>query len=443
MNLRSNWEAWLDRLWSARETGWRGRGIHALRLTLCTVRELAAGDLTLRAMSLVYTTLLSLVPLLALAFSILKGLGIHNRIEPMLEAMLEPLGPSATSITSTVIGFVDNVKIGVLGSIGVALLFYTVLAMIQKVEASFNFIWKIPRQRPLTQRISEYLVVLLLGPLALTLVLGLTASLASNRVVEGLMQYELIGAAIYTVGRTLPYLLIVGIFSFLFLFIPNTRVRLLPAFTGGLVSGLLWQSGAWIFANFVAGSSNYNAVYSSFAIVILLLIWFYLAWLILLTGCQIAFFMQHPEYLVREQRRRPAGGVLRDRLALTLMGLVQQRFVRGWPPLNAAELARASQAPPDLVNPLIEDLITAGFLVETTDGRLMPQRDPAHLKLMDFLDSIGQPDCSFGRIEQIGERIDALSTRLALARNEALGDLSFGDLVAGEPDTRAEAKTSE
>ena len=433
MNLKQQSNDLLDRIWSGHPNPWAERGLHALRLLICTFRELSTGELTLRAMSLVYTTLLSLVPLLALAFSILKGLGVHNRIEPMLAAMLQPLGASADKLTEMVIGFVDHVKIGVLGSIGVALLFYTVLSMIQKVEASFNFIWKIPRERPLTQRVSEYLVVLLLGPLAMTLVLGLTASLSSNRVVEGLMDYEVIGASVYLAGRLLPYLMIVGIFSFIFMFIPNTRVKLRPAIVAGLISGLLWQSAAWGFANFVANSGNYNAVYSSFAIIILLLIWFYLAWLILLTGCQIAFFMQHPEYLTRQRHVRPAGSVLRERLALTLMAIVLRRFKRGQPAPSAVTLARASKAPPDLVNPLIDDLLNAGFLVETVDGDLMPGRDPAHLRVQDFLDALGQTDCSMGRVTGIDERVDELSLKLARAREQALGDLRFDDLLEPTP----------
>lgn len=427
MNLKDYWDQQLDRLWAPREYKWPARAQFAGRLVYCTLREMAAGELTLRAMSLVYTTLLSLVPLLALAFSIMKGLGVHNRVEPMLLAMLQPLGPSAQEITETVIGFVDNIKIGVLGSIGIAMLFYTVLAMIQKVETSFNFIWKIPRQRPLTQRISEYLVVLLLGPLALTLVLGTTASLSSNELVGRMLEHQLIGLPIYWAGLLLPYLLIVGIFSFVFVFIPNTRVRAVPALVGGLVSGLLWQSAAWGFANFVAGSANYNAVYSSFAILILLLIWLYLAWLILLTGCQIAFFMQHPEYLTRQRRHRHATGNARDVLVLSLLGLVQQRFASNQPGFSAASLARASAAPPDMVNPIINNLLESGLLAETTDGQLLPQHDMGHRALADLLDEAEPSINHYRRASTLHGLARSLDNKLSQARREVLGKTSLDD----------------
>ena len=434
MDLHTRWNEALDRLWRLPGNSWRGRAAAAGRLLICTSRELAAGELTLRAMSLVYTTLLSLVPLLALAFSILKGLGIHNRIEPMLSAVLEPLGPSAQQITETVIGFVDNVKIGVLGSIGVALLFYTVLNMVQKVEASFNFIWKIPRHRTLGQRVSQYLVVLLLGPLAITLVLGTTASLSSNRVVASLLDSQVIGHAVVVLGSLLPFLLIMAVFSFLFAFIPNTRVRLSAAITGGVVSGLLWQSAAWGFARFVASSANYNAVYSSFAILILLLIWLYLAWIILLIGCQIAFFVQQPEYMSRHRRHLEASGTQRDLLILNLMGIVQQRFVHGRPGLAANQLTRLSGAPPDMVNPLINRLIETGLLAETSEGILLPQQDPSRLSLAELLEKANP---SISTLEDLpaqagSAQVRSLAMRLSGAREGVLGRMTLGELMESD-----------
>ena len=427
MNIKEYWDGRLNLLWTYSAQGWRRQALQAGRLVFCTIRELTAGELTLRAMSLVYTTLLSLVPLLALAFSIMKGLGVHNRVEPMIAALLEPLGPSAGEITTTVIGFVDNIKIGVLGSIGIALLFYTVLAMIQKVESAFNFIWKIPRQRPLTQRISEYLVVLLLGPLAITLVIGTTASLSSNRLVENLLSSELVSQSVYLAGLLLPYVVIVSIFTFVFMFIPNTRVRLLPAFVGGLVSGLLWQSAAWGFANFVAGSSGYNAIYSSFAILILLLIWLYLGWLILLTGCQIAFFLQHPEYLTRVRRHAEASGATRDMLILTLLGLVQARFSDAQGGLNPAELARRSGAPPDLVNPMINNLLACGLLAETADGALLPRVDMGRMALAELLNRVDARSVVHRQGGGVHERARDLAEQLAQARTAVLGELTLNE----------------
>ncbi|HEX9720369.1 MAG TPA: YhjD/YihY/BrkB family envelope integrity protein, partial [Ramlibacter sp.] len=179
-----------------------GRYIYAL------ARDLLDGQINMRAMSLIYTTLLSLVPLLALGFSLLKGLGVHNSLQPVLDRFLAPLGPQGMQLSQNIITFVENIKVGVLGSFSVMLLLYAVLSMIQKVEDSFNFIWRIEARRKLGQRVSEYLSVLLVGPAAIVLALGTTATVANSEFVARLAQVEPLGLVFYVVGRLVPYAVI-------------------------------------------------------------------------------------------------------------------------------------------------------------------------------------------------------------------------------------------
>ncbi|MCK7580267.1 MAG: YihY/virulence factor BrkB family protein [Chromatiales bacterium] len=155
----------------------RRRLIRSARLVHAVVRDFADGQLTLRAMSLVYTTLLSLVPLLALSFSVLKGFGVHNQVRPALLAFLAPLGDKGVQITEQTIGFIDNIRVGVLGAVGLGLLIYTVTALLQKIELSFNYVWRVKRLRPLAQRFSQYLSVLTIGPVLVFSAIGITASL--------------------------------------------------------------------------------------------------------------------------------------------------------------------------------------------------------------------------------------------------------------------------
>ena len=419
---------------TAQELLWKEGGSRSQQLLrqgvqvlYCTVRELRGGELTLRAMSLVYTTLLALVPLLALSFSIFKALGLHNQIQPMLLNLLEPLGSDAPEVVQTLLGFVDNIKIGVLGSIGIAMLFYTVLAMIQKVESAFNLIWKIPRTRPMGQRVSQYLVVLLLGPLAISLTLGITASLSSNTVVESLLALPGAGEGALLLGRLSPFLVICSVFAFLFLFIPNTSVRPAAAICGGLVSGLLWQSAAWGFASFVAGSGNYNAVYSSFAILIVLLIWLYIAWLVLLVGCQISFFVQHPEYLTREQHSPQLSPLERECLLLDVAVEVGRRFVKGQPPLSAERLSRQLRARPDQLSPVLDTLLRAGILAEDTEGRMLLARSPDSLPLNTLAQEAALSREGYRPRHQA---VGAVQQELGLARADALGARTLADLLS-------------
>ncbi len=339
------------------------------RYVFVLARDLLEGQLNMRAMSLVYTTLLSIVPLLALAFSVLKALGVHNSLEPVLLEFLRPLGDRSEEISSSVIGFVENIRVGVLGSLGVALLFYAALSLIQKVESAFNYIWRIERPRPLSQRLGEYFAVLTLGPVAIFAALGMTASVLNSAVVARIADIEPFGLLIFVAARMLPYLLIIGMFTFMYEFVPNTRVRLRAAAIGGLFAGVLWQAGSTAFASFVAHATNYNAIYSGFAIMIFLLIWLYLGWLILLIGCQLAFYIQHPEHL--KPRRTPASlsGRATEYLALAIMGLAGRRFMQGKPGYTEEELTLALHAEPEHVARVVEVLMFHGLLVEAGSDR--------------------------------------------------------------------------
>jgi membrane protein len=400
----------------------------------CSLRELSQGDLTLRAMSLVYTTLLALVPLLALSFSLFKALGLHNQIEPMLMNLLQPLGSEAPRITSMLLDFVDNVKIGVLGSIGVAMLFYTVISMIQKVEAAFNHAWKIPRTRPLSQRVSQYLVLLLLGPLAVSLTVGVTASLSSNRLVSSLLTLPGMNEGVILLGRLTPLLMVCAIFSFLFVVIPNTRVRWRAAAMGGLFSGVLWQLATVGFAEFAAGSSNYNAVYSSFAILILLLIWMYIAWLILLLGAQITFFSQNPQYLTARREAGDLSPQSHDVLSLSLMVEVAKRFAEQAAPPNAEQLTNQLKARPEATNMLISRLLESGLLRETADGGYLPGGPANSLELLDILQASRSPASPAGGTDnQRYQSVTTLAQHLEHMRSEHLAGRTLEDLLRHNP----------
>lgn len=421
-----------DLLWLEQPTtGWRRRLTTPGRYALALLRDLIEGDISLRAMSLVYTTLLSLVPLLALAFSVLKAFGVHNQLEPILAQALAPLGAQAAVISDNVIGFVDNIKVGVLGSIGIALLLYTAVSMISKIEASFNFIWKIKQERGLTQRFGEYLSVLLIGPVLVFSALGLTASLRSSHVVTTLAQYEPFGTTLLVATKLTPYLLIIAALTFLYSFIPNTRVQWRAALAGGLFAGIGWESASIGFAQFVAGATSYSAIYSGFAIVIILLIWLYVSWVIVLFGCRLAFYVQHPRQLAGPVEVRPPASREAEYLPLRLMMLVVRRFASGQPPLPLAEIERQLAADGERIGRAVDLLVAAGVLGESgADRRLLPARDPASYRLADLW-----LWCRGARPEMAGH--DADDRRLigwlatAEAGAAATGEPSFADWLRG------------
>ncbi len=360
------------------------------RLLIVLTRQLLQGQLNLRAMSLVYTTLLSVVPLLAVSFSVLKGFGVHNQIEPLLTNFLAPLGPRGDELSDDIIGFVENIRVGVLGSLGLVFLFYTVVSLIQKIESSFNYVWQVERLRGLAQRFSSYLSVILIGPVLVFTALGVTATAMSNTLVQDLMSVEPFGRLFLALAKFIPYFLVIAAFSFIYMFIPNTRVRLFPAVVGGVVAGVLWQSSGWAFAAFIASSSRYAAIYSGFAILILLLIWLYLNWLILLLGAQVAFYVQYPQYMTRQAVQLRLSNRLRERLALQIMFMVAENHLNSRDPWAAEDLVHHLALPMQPIDHVLQLMVKAGFLSETADEppAYLPRRDIETITLVDLYEVV-------------------------------------------------------
>jgi len=408
------------------------------RYVFALLREISSGELSLRAMGLVYTTMLSIVPLLALSFSVLKGFGYHRRLEPMLLNVLQPLGPRAEDLTENVIGFVDNVSGSTLAGVSLFLLLFTALSMVQKVEDSFNFVWRVDRPRSFGRRFSEYLSVLLIGPMIMTIAMGLMATVTSVSIVERMQRVEPFGSMIVTIGALMPYVLVGGVFSFLYAFVPNTKVRVSSALAGGLLAGTAWATVGKLFAQFVAGASRTEAIYSGFAIVIVAMLWLYVSWLILLLGAQFTFYYQNPDYLGLGRRTAAASNELRERLAISVMLLVATDFDRpghGW---REASLAAKIGVPRHLLEPIVAALRDADLLAETTEQRLIPGRDLRRIALSEVLDAVRGSASEALSTPPVAwnATVDALSARINDAILAALAERSLADLVA-EDESRA------
>ncbi|WP_018865020.1 MULTISPECIES: YhjD/YihY/BrkB family envelope integrity protein [Thioalkalivibrio] len=414
---------------------WQAVGLGVVRGAAAIVHEAKEGQLTLRAMSLVYTTLLSIVPLIALSFSVLKAFGAHNAVEPVVLGFLEPLGEQGVEIANNVIEFVDNMRVGVLGFIGLLFLVYTVIALVQKVELAFNTIWRVENSRNFAQRFSNYLSVILIGPLLVVSALGITATVMSTTAMQTVAGIEPFGTLITGVSRLVPYLLIMAAFTFIYVFVPNTRVRLFPALVGAVVAGLLWQSIGWGFATMVAGSTRFDAIYSSFAIMMLLLIWIYLAWLILLIGANVAFYVQHPEYMTVRGLRLRLSGAARERMGLHLMQQVGQRFLDGRAPPTLDHVAHDLSVPGNALGEVAQALESAGLLVRAgADGsRYVPGRDLERIRVDEILDALRQDaDARALRRLEGDPAVEATLEELESARRDRLDGRTLRDLLNRE-----------
>ncbi len=361
--------------------------VKTFRLLYLAFKELTYGQLNYRAMGLVYTTILSIVPLLAVTFSVLKAFGVYNIMTPILLNIFAPLGEKGEEITVRIIEFVDHIKVGVLGALGLGLLIYTVVSLIQKIEDAFNYIWNVKRPRSLARRFSDYMSVILIGPVLIFSAMGVTASVMSTSLMRRLGQIEPFGTIILYSGKVVPYLLVCGAFTFAYIFIPNVKVKLKSAFVGGLVAGVMWETTGWLFASFVAGSSKYTAIYSSFAILILFFIWIYLSWLILLIGAVITYYHQYPQLLGVKKELLMISNRLKERLGFVVMYLIAYNFHHNLHCWSIDGLVSRLGLPQPPVQDVITLLEKGGLLVETGDDPpcYLPARDIETIRLSDIL----------------------------------------------------------
>lgn len=415
-----------DMLWrsDAPPRGWAvAIGLTALRLVAVIVRAARDSSLNLRAMGLVYSTLLSIVPLLAVSFSVLKAFGAHYRIEPFLAQGLEPLGAKGAEITSRVVEFVNNMQVGVLGAVGVVGLLYTVLALIDRIEDSLNYIWQVRRARGLARKFTDYLSILLVGPVLVFAALAVIASAQSHWLVQRIVAITpLEWVAVFVAGQVVPFLFLWGAFSFLYTFAPNTYVSPRAALLGGAVAAVLWQLAGVAFAAFIAGSTRYTAIYSSFAALVVFLIWLYVGWLVVLIGGQVAYFQQYPaSYLAARTRQ---GTSLRERIALAALLEVTRRHVSGHPPVPLRVLATVVTAPVAVLERLVDDFVRRGILLRSAEPEAVAlARAPEQVSVAEVLRVVRDPDDE-GRVAP-DDVPDAVAEVLR-ARDRAVADAVEG-----------------
>jgi membrane protein len=414
---------------------WHALPLGLVRALVLSIRDITGERLNLRAMSLVYTTLLSLVPLLAVSFSVLKAFGVHNAARPALLSLLAPLGKDSVLMVDQITGFVDNIKVGVLGVVGMVMLLYTAVSLVQKVEQGFNEVWRVRRERTFAQRFSNYLSVIFTAPVLLFAIATIGASVFDDAILNWLGVSGTLAAGIRVLQRMLPLLILVAVFTFIYTLVPNTRVRTVPAITGALVAALLWEASGVLFAYFVAGSANYVAVYSGFAIVIVFMVWIYVIWLILLFGACVAFYMQNPGYSTGHDDGAELSPRQRERIALAALGQFARAHTDGVPGMTPHQLAHYLRLP----EPLLEDVLAPFFdqqlVVRTEDPlpRWLPAVDPASVSLdhvFELLRSQGEQHQPRPHELAAAPALNTLEQRLAEAQKAALGDMTWQDLGA-------------
>jgi len=408
-----------------------------LRYPYAVLRDLSRGEINLRAMGLVYTTLLSLIPLLAFSFAILKVFGGHREFEPIVHEFFRPVGDAAAAeLTSRVMQFANRVSSGVVGSVGLVVLAWTLIGTIKKVEDSFNFVWHVDQPRSFARRLAEYTSLLIAGPVLLVGFLGLTHAALSSAPVQEVVRLPLLQRLRGTGIVLAPYAMVTAFFTALYMMVPNTRVRWRAALTGALVAGVVWAAVGRMFTAFVVASTRLTIVYAGFAFIVAALLWTYFGWLILLAGAQLSFYVQNPAYLRLGLQPLRLSSVELEQLSLKLMYFAGRAHVTGGRRWSVDRLADELGLPGIAVAQMAGALERAGLLIVTESDEFLPARDTGAIKVSEILDIARNQ-----RSGHVAPRyvpvppVDRLLASVEEARRSRCGELTLRDLIDEVPRT--------
>ncbi|MEZ0223091.1 MAG: YihY/virulence factor BrkB family protein [Alphaproteobacteria bacterium] len=427
-----------------REKIWEGELRHpvrrwsmaTLRLTVAVLRDMGEGRFNERAASLSYTTLLSFAPLLAVTFSVLKGFGVRGALEPVLRSFLGPLGKNSEDITQKLVEFAEKIQINLLGVVGVTLLLWGVIILMLKIERAFNDVWRVTETRSFVQRIRDYLSVLLIGPVLLFISMGMTGALRHAGFIAAWLHIDLTEASYDAMFRITPYVLFMIAFTALFMFMPNTRVKLGPALAAGAVTGIVWKVLGKLFTVFVTSSGNVALIYSAFAAMVLFMIWVYVGWMTVLAGAAVSYYLQNPSNQSMSRRIRNLSLRVKEKLALQICVEIGHALYKGEKPLTLQILATRLKIPALAVNDVTEDLVVSGVLAQSGEqGRpFMPAKPFDTTTVEDMLKCLRAADetgvLSLNKI-QGSSAVDKVLKATERAMHKELGKITLKQLALG------------
>ena len=401
-----------------------------LQLTLYVWREFWKDNSLLRASGLTYTTLLTLVPLLALMFALLKGLGVQKALEPFF---LERLTGGSHPITERIMEYVSRINVGSLGTVGIIFLFLTMILVLTNIEMAFNQIWQVDRGRPWLRKCSDYLGLVVILPVAMFVSLSLMTFVKSHLVTQELLSIDLLGRIYVYLLKIAPFFVMWLAFSFIYLFMPNTRVNPISASAGGIIGGTLWQLCQWAYIHYQFGFSTYGAIYGALSQLPMLLIWIFVSWIILLLGAEIAFAHQNLARFRLRQRWRAQPTVNRSYWGLQLLLLVCERFGAGKSPPTIMELAEELEVPTDETRALLDVMQSIGALKAGGENghEVLPARDMRHLMVFDLVEGLEQRESIPENIvvEGYGKIILEILKLVREQGKKGVDELSLADLL--------------
>jgi len=394
--------------------GWRARPLGYVRAVAWRFWD---DGCLLHASALTYTTLLSLVPLLALMFAVLKGLGVQRRLEPLLLSRLS-LGPEATE---SILTYIDHTNVGTLGVLGAIALVTTVVSVLGSIEGSFNHIWRVRRGRTWWRMATDYLSTVLLTPFLLLGAVAITSSLREQALLRWMLQTEYIGPATVLLFRLAPVVINSVALGILYVVMPNRRPHAPSILVGAIAAGCAWQVVQREYVSLQIGVAHYNAIYGALAQLPVTLVWIYVSWAVVLAGAELAAVCEFGLEHAAEAAAMYSGGV-----ALHVLLRAAEHFRSGGGPITLQPLVRELRVDRALVAETAEQLRRRGLLaaVEDSEESYVLARDPATIDLALLPELMSRHDVPPGCDPRVRAQLDQLQLdQQAQLRGHSLADL--------------------
>jgi len=409
--------------------------IKQIQLNIHVIKRFQHDRLMVRASALVYATLLSIVPLLAVMFSLLKGFGYHNELEPFLSRILKPLGEQAVqTIVPTIVNFVGNANIAALGAFGFLFFLLSSISIVNTMERAFNDLWRVQKTRNFYRRIGDYLSVLIIGPVLALAVIALTASLQNYKLIRALNEIPVIEIL---ANRVAPIITSWIVFCFFYTFIPNTKVRFLSALYGAVIAGTLWELMNSVFARFIVTSYQSGAkaaLYASFAVFPLFLVWLFFSWTVVLLGSEISYVHQNLDKVSWEEQVESISWRMEERIALKIMLVVSQKFCKDERAPSLSDLSEYLRMPEHAVKNVLSILLNLNLInvIGLGEERYAPAKCLEGLNLreiMERLRTLGISEQRDSTDDAMSSLVDEIQSRYDTALNQAFDDASLRDLL--------------
>jgi membrane protein len=389
--------------------------IRLVRIIVLAVRGYDEHKCMFRASALTFYSLLTIVPVIALIFGIAKGFGLQQRVAEEILAKMKGHEEVANRIITFANSLLDKASGGVITGVGVVFLFWAIISLLGSIEGSFNGIWGVVKPRTFGRKFSDYLVTMLVCPVLLTVAGGVTIFLSSQiqTLIEKFPILNNFGPVFWLVMKLLPYITIWVSFTFIFIFMPNTKVRFVSGLIAGIVTGALFQLIQWAYVNFQVQITTRYAIYGSFAALPLFLLWLQISWLIVLFGAEVSFAHQNVETYEFEPDCLSASKSFKKLLSLLIVHRLVKKFCNGEKPADASALVHELDIPIRLVRQILYELTESSVLSEVRISKdrefaYQPATDVEKITIKFVTDQLERRGTSDIPVAKLGE-LDKLS----------------------------------